>query len=342
MGASAIAHLAKISPRVDPIARQLVQGSRAQSGAIKEAQLNALQNVVRMAGSSLSKEQLDDVFDLFTGMVDDKDEGFRALSALGIGACLRVVGEEDASGEIEDALAGDDDPDQDDYEFRADALLDGLDEDEAIVHGRVQTLSAAVRFSLGCAAVADQAEEIEAALEAAAKCKVPVIRASAAIGLACLLGRCGRTPDACGVPMAELKEGELDTAVKAAIELAPKALACLVGLAGDTSSDVRSAVAVGFKRYAKAAPEHLRDVGMATAGGAVLELAHEKNALVKHRGERAAMHAFAVHRDDGQKYRLTAGASLAPEMSSRMGDLARSLARRTVAADSDDEDNELV
>lgn len=37
LGASAIAHLARVSPRVDPIARQLAEGARTQSGAIKEA-----------------------------------------------------------------------------------------------------------------------------------------------------------------------------------------------------------------------------------------------------------------------------------------------------------------
>lgn len=299
LAASAIAHLARVSPRVDPIARQLAEGARAQSGAIKEAQLNALQNVVRMAGASLSTDQLQDVFELFAELVDNEDVGFRALAALGVGACLRVVEEDDAAAEIEDVLAGDGDPEADDYEFRPEGVLDGVDADEAIVHGRVQTLSAAVRFSLGCTAVAEQAEDIAEALGAAAKCPVPFIRASAAIGLASLLGRCGRTPEACAVPMAQLKDGELDRAVETATGLAQGVLATLVGMAGDKTSDVRSAVAVGLKRYAKAAPDHLRDVGMKTVGAAVLELAQEKNALVKHRGERAAVHAFAVHRDDG-------------------------------------------
>lgn len=96
--ATALGTLIKYTPRVDPLIAELVTGSRTSDSGVKTAMLKALYEVISKAGSNMGEASRTAVLSLIDAETDERDENMTVTHAKLLGALIKNVPEEVATG----------------------------------------------------------------------------------------------------------------------------------------------------------------------------------------------------------------------------------------------------
>ncbi|OAA72762.1 Armadillo-like helical [Akanthomyces lecanii RCEF 1005] len=96
--AKALGTLIKYTPRIDPLIAELVTGSKTTDSGVKKAMLKALYEVISRAGANMGQASRTAILSLIDGDVDEADASMTITNAQLLGALIKNVPEEAATG----------------------------------------------------------------------------------------------------------------------------------------------------------------------------------------------------------------------------------------------------
>ncbi|KAF2478194.1 ARM repeat-containing protein [Lindgomyces ingoldianus] len=96
--AKALGTLITMTPRIDPLIAELVTGSKTSDSGVKNAMLKALFEVVSKAGANMNEASRNSILGLIDTDVDDTDDAMAITNARLLGALIRNLSPEAASG----------------------------------------------------------------------------------------------------------------------------------------------------------------------------------------------------------------------------------------------------
>lgn len=103
--ANALGSLMTISPKVDPLINELLNGVSHSDGAVQEAMLTALQQVLLKAGKSVTPETTAKIGKRLTSVLESEDENIRLFAARSLGAYSKHLPEDALGTLMTDILA---------------------------------------------------------------------------------------------------------------------------------------------------------------------------------------------------------------------------------------------
>ena len=101
-GAGALGKLMQLSPRVDPLVNELVNGLNKAEEGVKTAMLSALASVMKFAGSKVSAPMLTKAEKLLKDLIYDDQKDVRKLAASAYGSLLGTLAEDSRVGVVEE------------------------------------------------------------------------------------------------------------------------------------------------------------------------------------------------------------------------------------------------
>eukprot|EP00753_Platysulcus_tardus_P005743 PLAT13672.1.p1 GENE.PLAT13672.1~~PLAT13672.1.p1 ORF type:complete len:1322 (+),score=843.05 PLAT13672.1:114-3968(+) len=253
--AHGLAKLTGMTPRIDTLVADLVDGVESAAGGVRLAFLLALQRLYDASGERVGEESRARSQDAFVALLDVEEEPLRRLAADGLAALLLHLPEE----ELEPLML--------DVVLAPEPHLPWQER-----HGRAMALAAVARRS-----TAVLAPYIGVVIEAVGQQmrddNVPVRRSGCNVVGRLFLG-----------------EEDHERQRTFAVELLP----ALIDLLADSASDVRRAAARNVRRFAKACPEATAARGVELVK-ALSTTVRDPSMAVKMCAERAMLHVLQIH-----------------------------------------------